>query len=205
MASARPRVAATAASSVQRGVTSVGVNSITIVGLPGLLAGLDTFAPQLAAANKVAMEASVHLVEADAKARVPRKTGRLAGSIQTEVTGTGMSLVGTVGTDVTYGSAVEDGTRAHDIAPMSASALMVPVAPTGGFGGGRLSGHARAGQQVAFFAHVRHPGSIAKPFLGPALEDNRAPIQAIFTAAADRVLKQIAAQARATLSVFGKL
>jgi len=170
------------------------------------MAGLDTLFPQMAAANKVAMEASVHLIEADAKARLAphRRTGHLQASIQSHVSGLGPTLMGTVGTDVIYGPAVEEGARAHDIAPIKASALMVPVAPMGGFGGGRLSGAARAGQ-VAFFASVHHPGNSAHPYLVPALEDNRAPIQAIFTAAAQKVLGQIAAQARATLGLLGKL
>lgn len=179
------------------------IASVQIVGLPGLLAGLDTLMPQLAVANQAAMQTSVHLVEADAKARVPRKTGRLFSSIQSQVSGTGVTLTGTVGTDVGYGPDVEEGTRAHDIAPLSATALMVPVAAMGGFGGGRLSGSARAGQQVAFFARVHHPGSAPHPYLVPALEDNRIPIQVIFTKAADTVLAGIAAATRTTLGLFG--
>ena len=167
------------------------------------MAGLDTLFPQMAVANKAAMQASVHLVEADAKARVPRRTGHLQASIQSQVNGLGPTLMGTVGTDVIYGPYVEEGAKAHDIAPVTASALMVPVAPMGGFGGGRLSGAARAGQQVAFFASVHHPGSSAHPYLVPALEDNRAPIQAIFTGAAQRVLGQIAAGVRSTFGLLG--
>lgn len=186
--------------------------SITIVGLPGLLAGLDTLGGRLAIANRAAMQTSVHLVEAGAKILVPHKTGHLRSSIQTDVTGIGSSLQGTIGTDLGYARDVEEGTRAHDIAPLTASALMLPIAPmTGfggramGFGGGRLSGAPRRGQAVAFFARVRHPGTRPYPYLTPALEDARVPIQAIFTAAAQKALAQIAADARATLALFGKL
>lgn len=169
------------------------------------MAGLNTLFPELAAANKAAMHASTFLVESTAKALVPRRTGHLQASIQSEVTGSGVTLRGAVGTDISYGAFVEEGAHAHDIAPVTASALMVPVAPMGGFGGGRLSGAARSGQQVAFLAHVRHPGNLPHPYLIPALEINRGPIQAIFTAAAQKVLGQIAVQTRSALGFFGRL
>lgn len=151
------------------------------------------------------METSAKLVESGAKARVPHKTGRLRASIGSDVTGIGSSIQGHVWADADYAQAVEDGTRPHDIAPVSAMALMVPVAPMGGFGGGRLSGAPRSGQGVAFFARVRHPGTRPYPYLVPALEDARPFVQAIFTKAADAVLAKIAAQAKATLGLFGKL
>ena len=178
---------------------------IQILGLPGLLAGLDGFMPQLALANQKAMSLSTHLVEYDAKARVRRKTGRLFASITSDVSGAGVELTGSVGTNISYGADVEEGTHAHDISPVAASALMIPVASMGGFGGGRLSGAARSGQQVAFFSHVRHPGSAPHPYLVPALEDNRIPIQAIFTAAAQKVLAGIAAETKAALGFIRKL
>lgn len=188
------------------------IAGITVVGLPGFLAGLDGFAPQFAAAQKVAMEAATHLVEADAKHRVPHRTGTLRASIKAEVMGFGPSLNGTVGTELKYGPFVEEGTASHDISPTSALALMVPVASAraiaGGasvFGGGRLSGAPRAGQQVAFFASVHHPGTKAHAYLVPALDDNRLPIERLFQRAAQRALDQIAASTKATLGLFGKL
>lgn len=178
---------------------------VQVIGLPGLLAGLDALSPEINAANQKAMHASTLLVEADAKRRVPRRSGHLFGSIQSEVSGSGASLIGSVGTELAYAPYIEDGTRAHDIAPVTAGALMIPVALVGGFGGGTLTGRPRSGQQVALFAHVRHPGTRPHPFLEPALEENKGEIQRIFTAAADAVLAKIAAQARSTLALFKKL
>lgn len=164
---------------------------IQVIGLQRLQAGLDAFAASLEAETEKAMKAAVLLVEAEAKSRVPRKTGRLFSSIQSGVTATAGELIGEIGTGVSYAPFIEEGTRAHDIAPVTAHALMIPVGSSGGFGGGRLSGAPHKGQQVAFFKKVRHPGTSAKPYLKPALEENKAAIQGLFTAAAQRVLGAI--------------
>lgn len=181
------------------------VGTVAVFGLPQLMAGLSGLDARLRIANEKAMAKAVLLVEAGAKARVPRKTGRLFSSINGDVSGLGIGLTGRVGTDVTYGPYVEQGTMAHDISPLTAMALMVPIAATGGFGGGRLSGSPRVGQQVAFFGRVRHPGSRAHAYLGPALEDNNGKIQALFVAAANAVLREIAASTRTTLGLLGGL
>ncbi len=159
-----------------------------MLGLRRLVTGLGALPDALAAANLSAMKSATLYVEAEAKARVPRRTGRLQSSITSDVTEDATELVGSVSTDVDYAAAVESGSQPHEIAAINASALMVPVASIGGFGGGRLSGAARAGQQVAFFRRVRHPGNRAEPFLGPALTDNTSTVQDFFTAAANKVL-----------------
>lgn len=162
---------------------------VQILGVGNLSQGLSRLHAGITAAMREAMQTSVLLVESEAKAKVPRRSGRLFSSIQSSVSATGDE--GHVGTDVEYAPYVEMGTRAHEIAPVTALALMVPVAPSGGFGGGRLSGSPRSGQQVGIFARVHHPGTSAKPYLEPALKDNEANIQNIFAAAIQRLLGTI--------------
>ena len=142
------------------------------------------------------MRNSTLLVEAEAKRRVRRRSGRLFSSITSEVEGDGAELLGRVSTDVSYAPFVENPTRAHDIVAHG-RALMIPISPGAGgggpiFGGGKLSGGPRAGQQVAFFARVHHPGTPGFPFLKPALEDNVGTIGSIFKREMDAVLEAVA-------------
>lgn len=129
--------------------------------------------------------------EAEIKQVTPVKTGRLRSSIHSVVEETGEGAVGHISTAVNYAPAVELGAAAHDIAATRAMALMIPIASTGGFGGGRLSGSPRSGQQVAFFRRVHHPGSKGRHFMRDGLESARPAIRSIFSAAAQRVLATV--------------
>lgn len=169
---------------------------VVIQGLDRLLAGLDALPAGLTEAQQKAMRTSTFLVESEAKARVHRRTGRLFSSISSEVTSEGDSLQGRVYTDVEYAPDVEHGTAAHDIVAHG-RALMLPIGPMAGsggsiFGGAKLSGSPRAGQQVAFFTRVHHPGTKAMPFMKPALEENVARIGDIFTVALTGALEAAA-------------
>jgi len=174
--------------------------TIETPGLAEFVARVQGLAPGLTEAHRKAMRDSTLLVEAEAKARVHRRTGRLFSSISSEVTGEGDDLTGRVYTDVQYASDLEHGTKAHEIVAHG-QALMLPISPMAGavgfsgsiFGGARLSGAPRAGQQVAFFKSVHHPGTKAYPFMKPALEENLSKVEGIFqvaeTAALDAVAK----------------
>lgn len=103
---------------------------------------------------------------AEAKARVPRKTGHLGRSI---VPGSITATHATIEARTPYAAAVEFGSRPHIIKPVRASVLAWPVA-----GARRLSGRARTsgGKAVGPFIRaklVHHPGTKPQPYLIPAI------------------------------------
>lgn len=168
--------------------------SVGIKGLEEFRARLAECPEVLNVAAKVAMRESTLLLEGAAKGFVPARTGRLRSSINSKVTGTsfeGAGLVGRVGSSVKYAPMVEMGTRPHDIYPINAKALMIPVAKSGGFGGGRLSGAPRKGQAVAFFKHVHHPGTKANPFMRRAVTASHAALNEIWRKAAHLAVENI--------------
>jgi hypothetical protein len=61
---------------------------------------------------KRSLGASLTLIEGDARTYAPRDQGRLAGSINWHIEGSGLSLIGHVGPSVNYGAPVEFGRRA---------------------------------------------------------------------------------------------
>lgn len=124
----------------------------------------------LEGAERAAMEVSVKLVEAEAKGKVKRRTGGLAASIQSKISSVGAGLEGSVGTDTSYGPFVEEGTRSHEIAPVTAMALLT---------------------DVGIFASVHHPGTSPAPYLAPALNDNRIQILEIFRTSAQAALSLV--------------
>jgi len=94
----------------------------------------------------------------EAKLLVPRKTGNLGRTIHAgEADAFGASVIASAA----YARWVEEGTRAHIIRPVRASALA--------WGGARrLSGTLRAGSAPESFARsVNHPGTRAQPYLRP--------------------------------------
>lgn len=102
-----------------------------------------------------------------AKRRVPRKTGNLGRTIHAGRVTTDSAQV-LVSAD--YASAVELGTRAHDIRPKPGRIGRNgrPAALAWG-GARRLTGTLRTGAAPEHFARfVRHPGTRPRPFLVPA-------------------------------------
>jgi hypothetical protein len=161
---------------------------VYVQGLNELTSGFMVLPATMALENEKAMVVSTHLAEAEIKALTPRKTGRLFAAWVPDTIGSGLSVVGVVGDQVDYAPYVEEDTQPHDIYAHG-GALMVPVAGGGGFGGGRLSGSARAGQQVAFFGRVHHPGTKGKHMAKRGLEAAKPAIVATFLAATDRAIK----------------
>ena len=90
-------------------------------------------------------------IEADAKAGCPRDTGRLAESIDHEISGVGAGTVARIGTNVDYALSVEFGSRPHIIR-----------------GNPYLAFEGRDGETV-IRREVHHPGTPEQPFLRPAL------------------------------------
>lgn len=163
---------------------------LIVRGMDELLASLEVAPELMVAENEKAMGEAAFLAEAEIKNLTPRKTRRLFSGWGAHVNGFGMNTVAVVGNSVSYGPFVEEDTNAHDIVAHG-NALMIPVAGGGGFGGGKLSGGARAGQQVAFFKKVRHPGTKGQHMAARGLENAKAGILEIFNLAIQRVLATI--------------
>lgn len=161
--------------------------TVRVQGLNQLVGGFDVLPAYMAAENQKAMESATRVAEAEIKALTPRRTGRLQSAWAPDTIGTGFATIGIVGDPVGYAPYVEEDTAAHDITAHG-NALMIPVGGSG-FGGGTLSGRARAGQQVAFFKSVRHPGSRGKHMARRGLDAATPAIVALFSQAADRAIK----------------
>lgn len=110
---------------------------------------------------------------AEAKARVPRRTGNLARTIRVgpvskdsaQVLAGGESKVG-------YAAAVEQGSKPHVIRPKAGRSGKNGHAPMLAWGGNRrLSGNLRSGSGATnFAAEVHHPGTKPHPYLVPGLQ-----------------------------------
>lgn len=101
----------------------------------------------------------------EAKQRVPRKTGNLGRTIRLgEVTDDTVEIRAGGQRDVGYAAYVEFGTSSHEIRPRKAKVLA--------WGGARtLGGRLRKGAKPTNFARkVQHPGTRARPYLGPGLK-----------------------------------
>ena len=128
---------------------------------------------QLKARMKAIGETSILLRQvqldtiAEAKAKVPRKTGFLGRSI---VPGNVTDTLAIVYVNAPYAAAVEFGSKPHVIVPKKARVLAWPSSE----GSRRLSGRARKGTtsgDMTFAAKVNHPGTKPQPFVVPAAED----------------------------------
>ncbi len=97
-------------------------------------------------------------VEAEAKRRVPVRTGTLRRSITSAVENAGQR--GRVGTNLRYAVAVHEGTKAHVILPRNKKALF--------WKGARHP-----------VRKVRHPGTKGQPFLTDALKASRTSLDTI--------------------------
>jgi hypothetical protein len=149
--------------------------TIDVVGADKLAAGLQKAATKtLPAETKTAMNASLLLVEADARRGVKRDTGRLQNSITHTVGGSGGNLRGEVGPSVKYGLYVERGRRPGRPPPVSALAAW----------------SRRHGVSPYVVARaIGRRGVRAAPFLIPAYEKNRARIIDLFERIGLRVVE----------------
>lgn len=99
------------------------------------------------------MELACEFVAGAAALNCPVKTGRLRQSIESKVIS---EEIGRVGTNVEYAPHIEFGTQAHFITPRNQKALSFLV------NGIRI-----------VRKWVAHPGTKAKPFLRPAIMENK--------------------------------
>lgn len=88
--------------------------NVEIEGLDKLLAKIKAFGERAVPELERAMNQSVLLVEATAKANAPWNFGQLRGSISGQVTrAAGTTVEGAVGSNLVYAASVEFGQRAH--------------------------------------------------------------------------------------------
>ena len=147
---------------------------ITVKGVEAFMDKLQSSQEAIVAANLQAMEKSTLEVEARAKAKVPRVTGRLFASITHEAS----PEEGRVGTNVRYAPFVEFGTGL-------AGPLHHLIYPTRARYMTWLSGDKRV------FARFTR-GMRAEPYLGPALDESRDRIFDNFRQAAQKLIDHLA-------------
>jgi len=133
--------------------------SVTVRGMPALQKRLRALGDTRDIMRQIQIETI-----AEAKAKVPRKTGFLARSI---VPGNLDDDFAIINVNAPYAAAVEFGTKPHVIVPRNARVLAWPSSE----GGRRLSGRARKGTKsgdMTFAKKVNHPGTKPQPFIVPA-------------------------------------
>jgi Bacteriophage HK97-gp10, putative tail-component len=141
------------------------------------------------------IQASLLLIEADAKSLAPQDTRRMSGSINSRITGTYPSLVGEVGPATRYGVFVEFGRRAGArMPPVDALIGWVRRHWNPGFIGpiprGQLRPRRAAGANVsqsairsrafALARSIQRRGIRPQPYMEPAYRRNRPRIEAAF-------------------------
>ena len=166
------------------------------------LSRLQTTPEQMERDMRRTLQASLLLIEADARQLAPQDTRRLSGSINNQITGTFPSLVGEVGPSVNYGLFVERGRPAGARMP-PVDALMGwvmrhwhPMAERRrGVNRNVLRGEAfvlaraikRRADAVGRFGTMR-------PYMGPAYVQNRARIEAGFARIGLNIVAYLAGQ-----------
>jgi HK97 gp10 family phage protein len=116
--------------------------------------------------------AGAQIVVKAAQSNAPVRTGTLRRSIHAvETASSRLAAEVTVGTNVTYGRMVEEGTRPHVIYPRDKQALFWKDA-------------------LHPVRRVQHPGTPAQPFLVPALENNAARVEGEIRDAIEQLLSR---------------
>ena len=135
------------------------MSDVRVKGLAELQRALDTLPAKIESnIMRGALRAGANVIKAEAKAQVPRRSGKLASSIRVSVSlrrGTVKASVKAGGRGkggAWYARLVELGTKAHVIKARPGSALNV---------------------HGTLVSSVQHPGAHPKPFLRPAM-DSRA-------------------------------
>jgi hypothetical protein len=152
-----------------------------------VMAGLEVMPAALGVEVEKGMVEATLLVEGEVKALTPRRTGRLFSGWESRVEGVGGEVTGIVANRVSYAGYIEEGTKPHEIVAHG-RALMIPMTKEGGFGGARLSGLPRVGQQVAFFKRVHHPGFGGRHMARIAVDTALPAVKEIFARAAQRAI-----------------
>jgi hypothetical protein len=163
--------------------------------------------PEVTEANlRRALNASLLMIEADAKSNVRQDTRRLAGSISSRIDGAFPNLTGRVGPSVNYGVFVERGRRRGRMPPVNALLGWVRrhwnAAQTGPVPAGQLRPRRAAGRGVtqdqirgrafALARAIGRRGIPPRPYLVPAYRRNQAAIEALFARMGVRITAYLA-------------
>jgi len=160
------------------------------------LSRLQTTPEQMERDMRRTLQASLLLIEADARTLAPQDTRRLSGSINNQITGTFPSLVGEVGPGVRYGRFVEFGRRAGArMPPVDALIGWVqrhwhPIAE-------RRRGVSRStlrGEAFILARSIARRGIQPQPYMQPAFVRNRARIEAGFARLGLNIVAYLAGQ-----------
>ncbi len=143
--------------------------------------GIDDFRKDVSIATSdirkvvfMAMRNSVNIVKNSAQVIAPYKTGTLRRSIFTDIKDSGFTGIVAQDTNIaSYGPIIEFGSKPHQINPVNKKAL---------FWKGALNPYKR----------VFHPGTVASPFMVPALEENLEKIKGYFDKAVLSLIKTMA-------------
>jgi hypothetical protein len=150
---------------------------VKAVGLAPLQSRLNSAPNETHAQMRAAMVTSTTLLEGAMRTLAPRDTGRLQGSISSEISGGGASITGKVGPSVRYGYWVEHGRAAGRQPPIAA-----------------ISGWAkRHGANPFLMARgIGRRGTRAQPFVEPTFRANRGKVVDIFERIGVKVAVHIA-------------
>jgi hypothetical protein len=154
---------------------------VRIEGLEKLQAGVAAAPATLASEVRTAMMAGSLLVEGTARSLAPKDTGRLAGSITHAISGGGANLSSKIGPSVAWGIVIEKGRRPGRPAPPIAA--LRPWARRHGIPESALFVVARS---------IGRKGIKARPYMVPALDQNRGRIIALFEKTGLRVVARMA-------------
>ena len=156
-------------------------------------ARLRAFPANLEANMRQTMQASLLMVEADARRNAPQDTRRLAGSITNEIRGTGVAIEGRVGPSVQYGRFVEFGRRPGRMPPPQALVGWVRRHSELRFARRTQAREDELLRRAWLVARaIGRRGVRAQPYLRPAYENNRAAIAALFARMGVRVTAELA-------------
>jgi len=147
-------------------------------------------------------------IEADARDLAPQDTRRMAGSINSRISGTYPTLQGEVGPSVRYGIVMERGRRPGSMPPVDALIGWVRRHWNPGFIGplqrGQLRPRRAAGRGVtegqirsrafALARAIQRRGIRAQPFMRPAFDRNRVRIEQAFERIGLRTVAYLAGQ-----------
>jgi hypothetical protein len=154
--------------------------TVRLEGAKELQAGLRAVPATLASETRVAMEASLLLVEGTARTLAPKDTGRLGGSIIHTIAGGGANLTGRVGPSVQYGLVVEKGRGAEKPMPPPQSLA------------GWARRHGSSGSLFILARAIGRKGIKARPYMEPAYRQNAGKIVQLFERIGAKVVSTIA-------------
>ena len=181
------------------------VATVELRGFDKLDAALRNAGATAANMARPAMQASLLLIEADARNLVAQDTRALRNSLHHTIEADPTGLVGRVGPSLKYGQWVEFGRAPGKMPPVDA--LIGWVRRHGLAGTYSVRTHKRLGsratqasqdRRVAFLIarKIARRGSKPQPFMQPALDRNRRRITALFAAANANVAAELVRQAR---------